>query len=77
MFIPLIYQNEKKMYYQNLIIEATGCTAKDASQIESIMRDDIFNSTLDWQTKKQLTDAAKEAAEMLVELKVIYPQYYN
>jgi hypothetical protein len=56
------------MYYQNLIIEATGCNSVNAAHIEDIMRNDIFHSTLDWQTKKQLTKAAREAAIILAEL---------
>lgn len=51
--------------YEQLIIEATGCTLAQAAEIEDVMRHDIFHSTLDWQTKKQLTDAAKQAHAIL------------
>ena len=40
--------------YQHLIIEATGCTAAEAGEIEEIMRADIFHSTLDWQSRRTL-----------------------
>jgi hypothetical protein len=33
-----------------MILEDTGCTTDDAGLIEYIMREDIFHSTLDWQT---------------------------
>lgn len=49
-------------FYHKLISEATGVTEPDTlEEIEDYMRDIIFHSTLDWQTKKQLTDAAKTA----------------
>lgn len=59
------------MYYKNLIIAATGCDEPTAERLESIMRDDIFHSTLDWQTKEQLVEAAKEALEIDIELQKI------
>lgn len=49
------------MYYQDLIIEATGCDKETATRLEDIMRHDIFHSTLDWQTKDELVEAAKVA----------------
>lgn len=54
-------------FYQDLIIKATGANMRDAGHIEDIMRNDIFHSTLDWQTRAQLVSAAKEAAELLAE----------
>jgi len=51
--------------YQNLIIKATGVDAKDAGYVEDIMREDIFHSTLDWQSRAQFVRAAREAVEML------------
>ena len=54
-------------FYQDLIIKTTGANKQDAGHIEDIMRNDIFHSTLDWQTRPQLVSAAKEAAELLVE----------
>lgn len=49
------------MYYQNLIIKATKCSAEDAEEIEEYMRDIYFHSTLDWQTKAQLNKGARES----------------
>jgi len=54
-------------FYQDLIIKATGANMRDAGHIEDIMRNDIFHSTLDWQTRAQLVIAAKEAAVLLAE----------
>lgn len=57
--------NTKRSLYQALIIEATGVNEKDAGRVEEIMRDDIFHSTLDWQSRAQFVRGAREAAEML------------
>lgn len=47
--------------YQSTIIKVTGCKPEDASEIEDYMRDIIFQSTLDWQSKEQFDKAAREA----------------
>lgn len=57
--------------YTDLIIEATGCSAEDAKEIEEIMRGDIFHSTLDWQTRAQLRKAAREGKKILAELRAM------
>jgi len=51
--------------YQNIIIKATGVSVRDAGYVEDIMREDIFHSTLDWQSRVQFVRGAREAAEML------------
>jgi hypothetical protein len=48
-----------------LILEATGVAVTDVARIENIMRDEIFHSTLDWQTREQLMDGAQQAQERL------------
>jgi len=58
-------REEAMTLYQDLIIEATGSNKQDAGHIEDIMRNDIFHSTLDWQTRGQLVRAAKEAVGLL------------
>ena len=50
---------------RRLIQRATGAPAADLALIENIMRDDIFHSTLDWQTREQLTGAARQAFTLL------------
>jgi hypothetical protein len=53
--------------YWRTITEATGVTdSKTLSQIEDVMRNAIFHSTLDWQTHAQLKEAAKQAHRMLL-----------
>jgi hypothetical protein len=52
-------------FYQDLIVKATGAHKTDAKYIEDIMRNDIFHSTLDWQSRAQLMRAAKQAMELL------------
>jgi hypothetical protein len=47
--------------YTEIIIRATGCSVHQAEEIETVMRDVIFHSTLDWQTREQLEDAARTA----------------
>ena len=58
--------------YRTMIIEATRCNPGDAGMIEHIMRDDIFHSTLDWQTGAELSAAARKAAKMLQENRELY-----
>ena len=57
--------NARRSLYQSLIIEATGVREKDAGLIEEIMREDIFHSTLDWQSRAQFVRGAWEAVELL------------
>lgn len=52
-------------FIETLIQEATKCNKDEIFKIEMFMRDSIFKSTLDWQTKAQLIKAAKEAKECL------------
>lgn len=53
--------------YADIIIKATGATGDDVIIIENIMREEIFHSTLDWQTARQLATAARAAQTMLRE----------
>jgi hypothetical protein len=56
--------------YKEIIKEATGLTdMKAIAEVEDCMRNDIFHSTLDWQTKRQLMKAAKEAVYIVAEVK--------
>ena len=54
------------MSYHDIITDATGETdPTKVEEIDDIMRHSIFHSTLDWQTKKELSDAAQLAVEVL------------
>jgi len=55
-----------------LIQDAAKAPTKDLAQIENIMRDEIFHSTLDWQTSKQLADAARQAFARLNDDRELY-----
>ena len=57
---------------RQLIHQATGAPADELAMIEHIMRDDIFHSTLDWQTAEQLRVAAREAFELFQENRDLY-----
>jgi len=57
--------------YRQAIIDATSASGKDVEYIEDIMRHDIFHSTLDWQSRTQLVNAAKAAAKLLAEYRAV------
>lgn len=57
---------KKLMGYQEIISTATGVTdVKRIEAIEDCMRHIIFHSTLDWQTREQLAQGARDAKEVL------------
>jgi hypothetical protein len=58
---PLTRTRLRPIPLHRLIEESTDAPAKDFSQIENIMREEIFHSTLDWQSREQLADAARQA----------------
>jgi phosphoribosylaminoimidazole-succinocarboxamide synthase len=45
--------------YQQLIKRVTRCSDAEAIRIEDVMRNVIFSSTLDWQTREELESAAR------------------
>ena len=45
--------------YQKIIRRVTKCSDAEAIQIEDVMRNVIFCSTLDWQTREELEAAAR------------------
>ena len=54
-----------KSPYYDVIAEAVGVRDyKLVEAIEETMRQDIFHSTLDWQTREQLIQAARNAYAM-------------
>ena len=63
--------------YEKDIIRVTGCSPEDAAMIEHIMREDIFHSTLDWQTATQFKRAARKAAKMLAADRGTYEEYFR
>lgn len=56
----------KRTGYQELIQEATGVTdLEHIERIEDTMRHVIFHSTLNWQTREQLMQGAREALQII------------
>jgi hypothetical protein len=51
--------------YREIIRQATGCTEAQAARIEDVMRNVIFHSTLDWQTREELEESARLAVEVI------------
>lgn len=51
--------------YSDIIKQATGCDDTEAEQIEDLMRDVVFRSTLDWQSTEELAEAARLAQAAL------------
>jgi hypothetical protein len=60
---------EKLTFYQKLIIEITKCKPTEVVEVEYLMRHAILNSTLDWLSKDQFSDAVKQAYELYKELR--------
>jgi hypothetical protein len=57
--------------YERVINEATGVTDPETlAEIEDLMRNVIFHSTLDWQTREQLHQGAREAHQLMKVMKV-------
>ncbi len=63
--------------YQEMIIEDTNCTHDDAVMIEQIMREDVFHSTLDWQSRANFRKGARDAIKMLNENRLEYEEYFS
>ena len=63
--------------YEQDIIEVTGCSPEDAVMIEPIMREDIFHSTLDWQTAGEFSRAARKAVRILAANRDTYEEYFR
>ena len=51
--------------YREIIKQATGCADSETPRIEDVMRNVIFHSTLDWQTREELEEAALMAVEVI------------
>lgn len=53
-------------FYQELISQAIGVSdLKVIEEVEDLMRNVIFHSTLDWQSREQLVQGAIEAKQVL------------
>jgi hypothetical protein len=45
----------------DMIMADTGCTVDEAGLVEDIMRNEVFHSTLDWQSRAEFRRGAKKA----------------
>ena len=58
--------------YGQLIQNATGSPEADLGQIENIMREEVFHSTLDWQSREEFAAGARKAFARLREDGEVY-----
>lgn len=57
-------QRQKTSPYAPLIAAATGAPQSRLAMLENLMRDEIFHSTLDWQSAEELADGARRAHDL-------------
>lgn len=62
-------------HYQEMIVEDTGCSADEASMVEDIMQNEVFHSTLDWQSRAQFRRGAKQAWRLFQENREEYEAF--
>ena len=58
--------------YQEMIREATAAPVEALAILENIMRDEVFHSTLDWQSKEEFAEGAREAYAIYQQDPVFY-----
>ena len=68
---------QKLTHFQRQIIEDTGCSAEAAGMVEGVMREDVFHSTLDWQTREQFRQGAQQAWRLFQENRADYEAFYR
>jgi len=66
-------QSQKGSPYADLIGAATGAPESILALLENLMRDEIFHSTLDWQSAEELTEGARKAYDLYRSA----PAYYD
>ena len=64
-------------FYCEVIMSATGCSRDEAGELEDIMRNVIFHSTLDWLTREKLEEEARLAQAVLQEMRRVAPSISN
>jgi len=57
-------QLQKASPYAPLIAATTGAPTNRLALLENLMRDEIFHSTLDWQSAEELADGARRAHDL-------------
>lgn len=66
-------QRQKSSPYTTLIAAATGAPESRLTILERLMRDEIFHSTLDWQSAEELSEGARRANSLYLSA----PAYYD
>jgi len=61
--------------YQRDIVDQLGCSAADAAMIENIMRNEVFHSTLDWQSESELQRGTRKAWAILEADREVFESY--
>ncbi len=65
-------QRQKLSPYSHLIADATGAPEHLLPLLENLMRDEVFHSTLDWQSAAKLADGARQAYDLYRRAHVYY-----
>ena len=63
--------------YNRVIMDHLGCSADEAAMVEDIMRNEVFHSTLDWQTAEQLRQGTREAWAILQADRDFFEDHYR
>jgi hypothetical protein len=66
-------QRQTRSPYADLIAKATGAADDLLPILEKIMREDVFHSTLDWQSASQFRSGARKALAIYEE----YPDFFQ
>jgi hypothetical protein len=64
-------------WYEQMIVEDTGCPPEEAGKVETVMRLDVFHSTLDWQSRAEFRRGARKAWRLLNENRADYEEYFQ
>jgi|GEM_PF-3416640 len=59
-------------FYQEMIREVTGAPVGVLAILENIMRDEVFHSTLDWQSREEFAEGARQAYAIYLDDMVFY-----
>jgi len=65
-------QPQKGSPYAALIAAATGAPDSMLALLENLMRDEIFHSTLDWQSAEELSEGARKAYDLYRSAPIYY-----
>lgn len=58
-------------------LNSRNIPAEEAGKVETVMRLDVFHSTLDWQTRGELRRGARKAWRLLNEQREDYEEYFR